>query len=310
VVTATGEIWNGLRSLRKDNTGFDLKDLFVGSEGSLGLITAAVLKLFPQPKGVVTALASVKDPAQALQLLAIAQTQADAALTGFEFMSAQSTALLAQYFPEIARHGQPMITGDTVLIEISHPQNQEGATELLQSIMEAAFTAGVIQDATIAQSIAQSNALWHLRESITLASAEDGPQIKHDISLPISSLPDFIATMSQELKMAYSGIRLINFGHFGDGNLHFNVAPPAGPANRAERHQAHADFLLTHEDSIRRHVHDRVMAMGGSISAEHGLGQLRRAEAAHYKSEVEIGLMKSIKAALDPLGLMNPGKVL
>jgi FAD/FMN-containing dehydrogenase len=310
VVTATGDIWNGLRGLRKDNTGYDLKDLFVGSEGSLGLITAAVLKLFPQPKGVVTALAQVTGPANALRLLDIAQAHADAALTGFEFMSAQSTQLVQDYFPEIARHGEPMISTDTVLLEISHAQSEAGAAQLLETIMEKALAVGAIENATVAQSMAQSNALWHLRESITLASAEDGPQVKHDISLPISGLPDFIAAMEKELLAAHPNIRLINFGHFGDGNLHFNVAPPACDLDRDQRHQHHADFLSAHEDAIRRRVHDRVVAMGGSISAEHGLGQLRRAEAAHYKSPVEMQLMKSIKAALDPHGLMNPGKVL
>ncbi len=320
VVTATGEIWNGLRGLRKDNTGYDLRDLFVGSEGTLGLITAAVVKLFPKPAAVMTALARVGGPADALRLLQLAQAQCDAALTGFEFMSSVSTGLVVEYFPDVARHGAQMIGGQdgkpgypTVLLEISHPESQEAATTMLDRLMEKALEEGVVQDASVAQSVAQAKALWHLRETITLSAAEDGPHIKHDIALPISSLVTFIAAMDQEMQSAYPGIRLINFGHFGDGNLHYNVAPPpalAAGKTKTERHQIFKDFLQTHEDTIRKMVHDRVVAMNGSISAEHGLGQLRRDEAKRYKSAVEQNLMKTIKTALDPNGILNPGKVL
>ena len=320
VVTATGEIWNGLRGLRKDNTGYDLRDLFVGSEGTLGLITAAVVKLFPKPAAVMTALARVGGPADALRLLQLAQAQCDAALTGFEFMSSVSTGLVVEYFPDVARHGAQMIGGQdgkpgypTVLLEISHPESQEAATTMLDRLMEKALEEGVVQDAIVAQSVAQAKALWHLRETITLSAAEDGPHIKHDIALPISSLVTFIAAMDQEMESAYPGIRLINFGHFGDGNLHYNVAPPpalAAGKSKTERHQIFKDFLQTHEDTIRKMVHDRVVAMNGSISAEHGLGQLRRDEARRYKSAVEQDLMKTIKTALDPNGILNPGKVL
>ncbi len=320
VVTATGEIWNGLRGLRKDNTGYDLRDLFVGSEGTLGLITAAVVKLFPKPAAVMTALARVGGPEDALRLLQLSQAQCDAALTGFEFMSSVSTGLVVEYFPDVARHGAQMIGGQdgkpgypTVLLEISHPESQEAATTMLDRLMEKALEEGVVQDAIVAQSVAQAKALWHLRETITLSAAEDGPHIKHDIALPISSLVAFISAMDQEMESAYSGIRLINFGHFGDGNLHYNVAPPSALAagkNKAERHQIFKDFLQTHEDTIRKMVHDRVVALNGSISAEHGLGQLRRDEAKHYKSSVEQNLMKTIKTALDPNGILNPGKVL
>ena len=343
VVTASGEIWNGLRGLRKDNTGYDLRDLFIGSEGTLGLITAAVVKLFPRPAGVMTALARVEGPASALRLLQIAQTHCDAALTGFEFMSPVSTQLVVQYFPDVARHGAQIISAAfatvangagsasasvasiaggaasdsagsaSVLLEISHPQSEAGATEMLEQVIAQALEENVVSDAIVAQSVAQANALWHLRESITMAAAEDGPHIKHDIALPISGLVEFIAKMDDEILAAFPGLRLINFGHFGDGNLHYNIAPPASlgaglaaPARRA----AYADFLKEHEDNIRRHVHDRVVAMNGSISAEHGLGQLRRDEAQRYKSPVELQLMKTIKQALDPQGILNPGKVL
>ncbi len=320
VVTASGEIWNGLRGLRKDNTGYDLRDLFVGSEGTLGLITAAVIKLFPKPAAVMTALARVGGPADALRLLKIAQSQCDAALTGFEFMTSVSTGLVTEYFPDVAKHGAQMIGGingapgyPTVLLEISHPESQEAATTMLDRVMEKALEEGVIADAIVAQTVAQAQALWHLRETITLAAAEDGPHIKHDIALPISSLVDFIAAMDDEMLTAYPGIRLINFGHFGDGNLHYNVAPPpalAAGKPKADRHLIFKGFLARHEDEIRKRVHDRVMSMNGSISAEHGLGQLRRDEAKRYKSDVEQNLMKAIKTALDPKGILNPGKVL
>jgi FAD/FMN-containing dehydrogenase len=184
---------------------------------------------------------------------------------------------------------------------------------MLDRLMEKALEEGVVQDAIVAQSVAQAKALWHLRETITLSAAEDGPHIKHDIALPISSLVTFIAAMDQEMESAYPGIRLINFGHFGDGNLHYNVAPApalAAGKSKADRHQIFKDFLETHEDTIRKMVHDRVVAMNGSISAEHGLGQLRRDEAKRYKSAVEQNLMKTIKTALDPNGILNPGKVL
>jgi FAD/FMN-containing dehydrogenase len=319
VVTASGEIWDGLRGLRKDNTGYDLRDLFIGSEGTLGLITAAVLKLFPKPKGVMTALAKLHSPAHALRLLQIAQARCDAALTGFEFMSPVSTQLVVQYFPDIARHGAQIIgvsdqaASASVLLEISHPESEEAATDMLEHVMAKALEEEVITDAIVAQSVAQAKNLWHLRETITLSAAEDGPHIKHDIALPISSLVAFIDAMDAEMLQAYPGIRLINFGHFGDGNLHYNIAPSpslASGLDAAARRATYARFLQTHEDDIRRRVHDRVVAMNGSISAEHGLGQLRRDEARHYKSSVELELMKSVKRALDPNGILNPGKVL
>lgn len=321
VVTASGEIWNGLRGLRKDNTGYDLRDLLVGSEGTLGIITAAVLKLYPKPAAITTALARVQGPQAALELLQIAQTQCDAALTGFEYMSAVSTQLLVQYYPEIAKPCGQIIGGlagqaapaASVLLEISHSESQEAASALLEALMGQAIENNLVQDALIAQSISQANAMWHLRESITLAAAQDGAHIKHDIALPISALTRFIDQMDQELQAKYPGIRIINFGHFGDGNLHYNIAPPAAISaglSTEQRHQAHIDFLASNEDSIRTRVHDRVVAMNGSISAEHGLGQLRRDEAKRYKSSVELGLMKIIKQALDPKGILNPGKVL
>jgi FAD/FMN-containing dehydrogenase len=201
----------------------------------------------------------------------------------------------------------------SVLLEISHFESQEAASSLLEQVMGEAIEQGVVADTLVAQSVAQAKAMWHLRESITLAAAQDGAHIKHDIALPISSLVDFIGAMDQELLAAYPGIRVINFGHFGDGNLHYNIAPPAALGENlstVDRHKTYQEFLSVHEDAIRKRVHDRVIAMNGSISAEHGLGQLRRDEAKRYKSPQELSLMKSIKQALDPKGILNPGKVL
>ena len=321
VVTATGEIWNGLRGLRKDNTGYDLRDLFVGSEGTLGIITAAVLKLFPKPAGVMTALAQVSGPKDALRLLQIAQKRCDAALTGFEFMASMSTQFVTTYYPDIARFAFPIIGGgdsgvapsDCVLMEISHPESEQAATQMLEAVMEQAIEEGIVSDALVAQSVTQANAMWHMRETITLGAADDGAQAKHDIAVPISSILEFIEQMDAELLAAYPGIRISNFGHFGDGNLHYNLAPPVALAqgeSKAERHAAFNAYLAQHEDDIHKRVHDRVASMNGSISAEHGLGVMRRDEAKRYKSPIELQLMKTIKQALDPNGILNPGKVL
>ena len=329
VVSASGEIWNGLRGLRKDNTGYDLRDLFIGSEGTLGLITAAVLKLFPKPASVMTALIQVASPRHAFELLQLAQAKCDAALTGFEYMSAESTQVVIDHFPDVARHGAQIIGGipggkstlvamtagrsDSVLMEISHPESESAATSMLEAVIGQAFDQGVAGDAIVAQSIAQSSALWHLREAITLAAAEDGAQVKLDIALPLSSLVAFIDQMNREMLAAFPGVRLHNFGHFGDGNLHYNIGAPQHLAvnkSAQERRAIYLDYIESHEEAIRQLVHDRVMAMNGSISAEHGLGQLRKAEAWRLKSPVELQLMRAIKQALDPNGILNPGKVL
>lgn len=325
VVTPTGEIWNGLRSLRKDNTGYDLRDLFIGSEGTLGIITAAVLKLFPRPAGMAAVLAQVKGAAEALSLLQIAQSRCDAALTGFEFMSAESTQIVARYLPDIARPFAQIIGGfrahgghgvspsASVLIEISHPHSEAAAIQMLEDVMQLAMDQGLVLEAVVSQSHAQMASLWHLRESITYAAAEDGVNMKHDIALPISCLVEFISAMDQEILQNFPDVRLINFGHFGDGNLHYNIAPPlalGSGKSRQERHALNQQYLDQHEDGIRRRVHDRVAAMNGSISAEHGLGQLRRQEARRYKSPLELDMMGRIKLALDPNGILNPGKML
>ncbi len=300
VVTPQGDVWSGLRGLRKDNTGYDLRDLFIGAEGTLGIITGAVLKLYPQPKASVTALAAMESPAAALRLLSIMQDHCGASLTGFELMSAFCLRLVARHFPALP---QPLADGHQqyALLELSSSESETHAAALLERALGAALGDGVVQDAVVASSAAQSRGLWDLREHIPLAQAADGKNIKHDISLPVSSIADFIASTEPQLQAAFPGCQLVCFGHLGDGNLHFNVAPPLGVANE--------DFLHSQE-AVNRVVHDAVAAFGGSISAEHGIGALKRDELARYKSPVELNLMRAIKAALDPLGLMNPGKIL
>jgi len=304
VVTPQGEIWSGLRGLRKDNTGYDLRDLFIGAEGTLGIITGAVLKLYPQPKASITALAALASPADALRLLSIMQDRCGASLTGYELLSAFCLKLVRKHFPQLP---QPFATEQApeyaqfALLELSSSESEAHAVGLLESAIGAALEADVIQDAVVASSVAQSQGLWQIREHIPLAQAADGKNIKHDISLPISAIADFIDTTKPLLQQAFPGCQLVCFGHLGDGNLHFNVAPPAGISNE--------DFLLNQE-ALNRVVHDNVVAYGGSISAEHGIGALKRDELARYKSPVELQMMRAIKAALDPLGIMNPGKIL
>ncbi len=300
VVTPQGELWSGLTGLRKDNTGYHLRDLYIGAEGTLGIITGAVLKLHPAPKASITALAALPSPAHALRLLSLMQDRAGASLTGFELMSAFCLQLVHKHFPQLPQpFSQPH--PQYVLLELSSSESAAHAVALLENGIGAAFETGIIEDAVVATSVAQSRGLWQIREHIPLAQAADGKNIKHDISLPVSSIADFVAHTEPLLQQAFPGCRLVCFGHLGDGNLHFNVAPPAGIANEA---------FLANQEQVNRVVHDAVAGFGGSISAEHGIGALKRDELARYKSPVELDLMRAIKAALDPLGIMNPGKIL
>jgi FAD/FMN-containing dehydrogenase len=299
-VTSQGEVWSNLRGLRKDNTGYDLRDLLIGAEGTLGIITGAVLKLYPQPKACVTALAALGSPRQALQLLTLMQDYCGPSLTGFELMSQFCLQLVADHFPQLPKpfsgpHPQ------YVLLELSSSESERHAIGLLEKSIGAALDGAIIDDAVIATSLAQSQALWRLREHIPLAQAKAGKNVKHDISLPISNIADFIAATDPLLRRAYPDCKLVCFGHLGDGNLHYNVAPPDGVPN---------ETFLNNQDAINRIVHDSVDRFGGSISAEHGIGALKRAELTRYKSELELNLMRTIKKALDPLGIMNPGKIL
>jgi len=302
VVTPQGEIWSGLRGLRKDNTGYDLRDLFIGAEGTLGVITGAVLKLYPQPKAAVTALAALQSPAHALQLLTLMQDHCGASLTGFELMSQFCMKLVQQHFPQLPKPFADLgAHAQYVLLELSSSESEQHAVQLLENGIGAAMARGIVADAVVAASATQSAGLWQLREHIPLAQQAAGKNVKHDISLPVSSIPDFIAATEPLLQRAFPGCQLVCFGHLGDGNLHFNVAPPDGVA--------HDDFIAN-QAAVNRVVHDSVDAFGGSISAEHGIGALKRDELARRKSPVELNMMRAIKAALDPLGIMNPGKVL
>lgn len=300
VVNAQGEVWDGLRGLRKDNTGYALRELFIGAEGTLGVITAAVLKLYPAPRAALTALVALASPRHALDLLGLLQARCGASLTGFELMSAFCLDLVAGQFPDLPRpfaerHPQ------YALVELSSNESSEHAQGLLESGVGQALEDGIALDAVVATSGKQALDLWRLREHIPLAQAAAGKNIKHDISLPVSRIPDFVARADAALAQAFPGCQPVTFGHLGDGNLHYNVAPPTGVAHEA---------FLAHQAAVNRIVHDLVAEFGGSISAEHGIGVLKREELARYKSPVELGMMRAIKAALDPLGIMNPGKIL
>lgn len=300
VVTADGEVWDGLSGLRKDNAGYDLRDLYVGSEGTLGIITAATLKLHPQPAATTTALATLGSLDAAVELLSLAQARLGAGLTGFEAMNAFSLGLVRAHFPQLV---QPLAAAPwTVLLEQADSEGVEHATALFHGLLESALERGLILDAAVASNLEQSKTMWHLRESIPLAQSLEGLNIKHDISLPISRIPAFVASTDAALAAAVPGVRLVDFGHLGDGNLHYNVQAPVGVDAAA--------FLREREREVNRIVYDAVIAHAGSISAEHGVGALKRDELAQRKSPVALKLMGAIKQALDPAGRMNPGRVL
>ena len=299
VVLASGEIWNGLRGLRKDNTGYDLRDLFIGAEGTLGVITAACLKTFPLPRAQVTALFALDAVAPALSLLALAQAAAGPTLTAFEFFSDTCLQLVTRHFPD-QRSPFQRAHAQYVLLELSDHEDEQHTAALLQTLAERALEKQLITDAVIAQSTVQSHSLWKLREAIPEAQVREGKNIKHDISVPISSIARFIDETDALLAQRFPGTRMVTFGHLGDGNLHYNVAPPGGMAD---------DQFFAQQSSVYRCVHDQVTRFSGSISAEHGIGQLKRDENARYKSAVEMELMRAIKRTLDPLNIMNPGKV-
>ncbi len=300
VVTAQGEVWEGLTGLRKDNTGYDLRDLFIGSEGTLGVITAATLKLYPQPAARMTALAALPSLEAAVSLLQLAQARLGSGLTGFEVMNRFSLSLVRKHFPQLR---QPLPEAAwTVLLEQSDTESEAHARGLFEALLESAMERGFITNAAVAESLEQSRAMWHLRESIPLAQPEEGPNIKHDISLPVSRIPAFVTSTDAALQAAFPGIRSVNFGHLGDGNLHYNLQAPLGMDSAA--------FLGEHEHAVNTLVYDAVSACGGSFSAEHGVGALKRDELSQRKSPVALQLMRAIKSALDPQGVMNPGRML
>jgi D-lactate dehydrogenase (cytochrome) len=299
VVLPSGEIWDGLRGLRKDNTGYDLKQLFIGAEGTLGVITAAVLKLFPKPRAHATAFVALASVPDALKLLTEMQSRAGDRLTAFELMSDFCLRLVRRHYPTLpAPLAAP--APQYALVELSDTQGA-GVDALVESALAEAVEAGLARDAVLATSGAQARQLWQLRENMSDAQALEGPNVKHDISIPISRIAEFVAACDARLARAFPGIRMVTFGHVGDGNLHYNAAHPDGGDPAA---------FLARAGEINRIVHDTVVEHGGSISAEHGLGQYKRGEVLRYKSAVEMDLMRAVKQAIDPLGIMNPGKVL
>ena len=301
VVTAQGEVWHGLSGLRKDNTGYDLRDLFVGSEGTLGVITAATMKLYPLPAAQLTAWAAVPSLDAAVALLGLAHQHLGAGLTGFEVMGQFALSLVAKHFPQ-----QRVPLWDEhpycVLLENSDSESEDHARSQFERLLETAFENGVVSDAVVAENLGQAHALWHIRESIPLAQAEEGLNIKHDISIPVSKIPAFCAETDALLQREVPGVRLVNFGHLGDGNLHYNVQAPEGGDAKA--------FLQTMEERVNTLVFDAVARYDGSISAEHGVGSLKVDKLPGYKDPVALGLMRAVKQALDPHNTLNPGRVL
>jgi FAD/FMN-containing dehydrogenase len=301
VVTAQGEVWEGLSGLRKDNTGYDLRDLFIGSEGTLGVITAATMKLYPLPAATLTAWAAVPSLEAAVALLGLAHKRLAAGLTGFEVMGQFALGLVAKHYPQL-RVPLYLDTPYCVLLENSDHESELHARAQFEGLMETAMEQGWVSDAVVAENIAQGRQLWHIRESIPLAQAEEGLNIKHDISIPVSRIPQFCRETDALLQREIPGVRLVNFGHLGDGNLHYNVQAPEGADMEA--------FLRELEPKVNTMVYEQVSRYDGSISAEHGVGVLKRDKLEHHKSPVALALMRSIKHALDPQNLLNPGRVL
>jgi FAD/FMN-containing dehydrogenase len=300
VVTPQGELWDGLRALRKNNTGYDLRDLYVGSEGTLGVITAAVMKLYPLPAAKIVAFAATPTPARAVSLLQLAQARLGSTLTAFELVSHPALGLVLKHRPG-ARAPLSDASPWYVLIELSAPLDEAQGRADLEGLFEAAFEADLATNAVVSASLAQAEALWVLREGIGEAQSAEGKSVKHDIAVPISRIAQFIEEGQRALLVIAPNARPMTFGHLGDGNLHFNVQAPEG---------GDGDAFMTLQGAMNLAIHDMVDAYDGSISAEHGLGRLRRDEAIRYRSPVETQLMRTIKQALDPQNLMNPGKVL
>ena len=302
VVTPQGEIWDGLSGLRKDNTGYDLRHLMIGSEGTLGVITGATMKLYPLPVAQLTAFAAVPSLDAAVQLLGLAHQHLSAGLTGFEVMGKFALTLVTKHFPQQRVPFQDSDVPYCVVLENSDQESEAHARERFERLLEVAMEAGYVVDAVVAESITQARALWHIRESIPLAQAQEGLNIKHDISIAVSRIPEFVRLTDALLLQAYPGARLVNYGHLGDGNLHYNVQAPAGADAEA--------FLRDDESGVNAVVYDMVNQFKGSISAEHGVGSLKRDKLEQHKSPVALNMMRAIKQALDPLNTMNPGRVL
>lgn len=300
VVLPTGEVLDDLRKLKKDNTGYDLKNLFVGAEGTLGIITAAVLKLYPKPKGQEVAWIGLKSPEDALTLLNLASDHAGASLTAFELMIDNALSFVVRHIPGSSA---PLASSYPwhVLLEISSGRSSEDARALIEEILAAGMEMGIVSDAVLAGSKAQADALWKLRESMSAAQKPEGASIKHDVSVPVAGIPEFIERAWQAVTTLEPAARLVCFGHMGDGNVHYNISQPIGTPPAA--------FLSRYRE-INDAVHDVVRAMNGSISAEHGIGKMKRDELIATAPPVAIDLMRRVKAVFDPAGIMNPGKMI
>ncbi len=300
VVLPDGRVWDGLRALRKDNTGYDLKQLFIGAEGTLGIITAAVLKLFPRPRTRAVAWVAVAGPEAAVALLSRLRERCGDRVSAFELVGRSALELVLRHIPgaRAPLGGEPEWT---VLVELADTAEDADLEAVLERELGAALEAGLALDAAVAANLAQVQALWALRENISEAQRIEGISIKHDVSVPVSRIPEFLARAGEALRARWPEVRIVAFGHIGDGNLHYNLSRPDAQDN--------ARFIATTPE-VNRVVHDLVDELGGSISAEHGLGQLKREEIKRYKSPIELELMATVKAALDPRGLMNPGKVI
>jgi len=299
-VLPDGQVWNGLRALRKDNTGYDLKQLFIGAEGTLGVITAAVLKLFPLPRDVRTAFVAIRDLDAAIDLLAAARNASGDAVTSMELIPRLSLDFAIRH---VAGVTNPLSEPheNYLLVEFSGARPDGGMAENMTAFLEGAFEEGLVLDAALAQSEAQRADLWRIREAIVEAQKFEGGSIKHDIAVPVDKSPEFIRRAVAAVTEALPGIRPLPFGHVGDGNIHFNLSQPPG---------MDTGEFLSHWAEMNRIVHDIVADFDGSISAEHGIGRLKREEITRYKSALELDMMRSVKAALDPKGIMNPGKVI
>ncbi|WP_353244995.1 FAD-binding oxidoreductase [Limnohabitans sp.] len=301
VVTAQGEIWHGLTGLRKDNTGYDLRNLMIGSEGTLGIITAATMKLYPQPAAQLTAWAAVPSMEAAVQLLGLAHQRLGPGLTGFEVMGQFALSLVDKHYPHL-RVPLWQETPWCVLLENSDSESEQHARTQFEALLETAMEQGWVSDAVVAENLTQAKGLWHIRESITLAQVQEGQNIKHDISIPVSRIPAFVAETDALLEREVPGVRLVDFGHLGDGNLHYNVQAPEASDSKA--------FVIAFEDKINTLVFDQVKRFGGSISAEHGVGAQKVNKLPLYKDPTALAMMRSVKQALDPQNILNPGRVL
>jgi len=300
VVLPDGRIWDGLRRLRKDNTGYALREIFLGAEGTLGILTAAVLKLFPRPRVRWVVLAAVRDVSAALELLSRTRSATGDAVSSFELIPRIALEYVLAHIPGTvdplrARYEH------YILVELDSAVDGDlGLADRGQKLFEQAVADGLVLDAAVAESEAQIAALWKLRESVSEAQKGEGASVKHDVAVPVSRVPDFLDEATQKVEAEWPGVRVVAFGHLGDGNIHFNLSVAKGGDDAA---------FLAHWERFSRIVHDVVVSMNGSIAAEHGIGRLKRDDLSHYKSATEMDLMRTLKRALDPKGIMNPGRV-